>query len=53
MEASDFGVSIDYEKLIESRSKNEFVDLDYYPSEAKNCKITPPSVEWMIEVVED
>ena len=53
VEASDFGVSIDYEKLIESRSKNEFVDLDYYPSEAKNCKITPPSVEWMIEVVED
>ena len=53
VEASDFGVSIDYEKLIESRSKNEFVDWDYYPSEAKNCKITPPSVEWMIEVVED
>lgn len=53
IEAKDFGISIDYDKLIESRSKNEFVDLDYYPSDVKNCKLYPPSVEWMIEVVED
>jgi hypothetical protein len=53
VKSSDFTVSIDYEDLIESSSKTEFVNIDTKPSFVSNCRINPQEVQWVMEVIED
>ncbi len=51
--ASDFVISIDYDNIIKSRGEDEFLEIESYPAEVTNCKITPLSVKWIIQVIEN
>ncbi len=46
--SSDFKVTLDYNDIIDSHSKLQFVEIKKAPKSVLNCKLSPESVEYIV-----
>ncbi len=46
--SSGFSLNIDYNDIISSNSKTQYINVDKTPAGVVNCKLTPESVEYII-----